>query len=187
MMYAYLSVMFRSILANREEVHVIPIPLNLSQTTLVSIDEIISVHPDILSIWDSIGGDLPIEVQPRIETQALLDHLSLFPIILHKYRNKIYCIAGICSYQVACRQLTNSTKIPVRYYEGRRGNQFDRLLMAELAICPIIHRKPQSVVGWLFKVCSYFKGRNSKYSILKCDLNKSAFAKSIGADVRGIN
>jgi len=186
-MYAYLSVMLRSILANREEVHVITLPLNLGPMTLVAIDEITSVHPDILAIWDSIGGDLPTEVQPRIEAQAILDHLSLFPITLHKCRNKTYCLTGICSYQVACRQLPNSMKIPVRYYEGRRGNQFDRLLITELATCPLIYRKPHSVVGWLFKVCSYFKDRDSKYSILKCDLNKSAFAKSIGADVRGIH
>lgn len=78
-------------------------------------------------------------------------------------------------------------KVPVRYYEGRRGDQFDRLLMAELVTSPLIQRKPKSITGWLYRVCCYFKGQNSKYPILKFDLNKNAFAQSIGVDVRGVN
>jgi hypothetical protein len=163
--------------------------LNLSEIRYIEIGKIDSIHPDITRMFDQSGGDLPVGYQPQFEQTALIDALTLSPITIQKHNIYTYCIGGISSYRVACAQLSLRTVIPVRYFEGRRGDKFDRLLAAELLSNQLILSKPRTpfMHRWLYAVWLQIRLRNKKYNILRVTANKSDFSKSLGIDRRGMN
>ena len=163
--------------------------LNLSEIRYIKLGDIDSIHPDILHIFDEAGGDLPSGYQPKFEQQALIDALTLSPITVQHHNIYTYCISNISSYRIACSQLMKNTVIPVRYFEGRRGDKLDRLLAAELFSNQLILSKPQTpyMHSWLYRVWEQIRLRNNKYNVLKTPVNKTAFAKALNIDPRGLN
>lgn len=163
--------------------------LNLSEIRYIEIGKIDSIHPDIIKMFDLSGGDLPVGYQPKFEQAALIDALTLSPVTVQKHNIYTYCIAGISSYRIACAQLPVATLIPVRFFEGRRGDKFDRLVTAELFSNQLILSKPKTpyMHSWLYRILEQVRQRNPKYSVLKAIANKAAFAESLGIDARGLN
>lgn len=160
--------------------------LKLSDVKLIKLDDIKGIHPDITQIFNDVGADLPSGYNPPFEDSALLDALTLFPITLHTYKSKYYCVAGISNYRVACTQLSSKTDIPVRFYEGRRGDQLDRLITAELLSIQLIQLKPRmsTIHPWLYKVWRLVQQKTSKSRVLNMPANKSAYSKALKIDPR---
>jgi hypothetical protein len=154
--------------------------LKLSDVKLIKLGDIKGIHPDIIQIFMDVGADLPSGYNPSFEESALLDAITLFPITLHKYKNHAYCITGISNYRVACTQLSLETEIPVRFYEGRRGDQLDRLIIAELLSSQLIQSKPKKspILPWLYNVWKLVR-KNSKYKVLNMRDSKSAYSKAL--------
>lgn len=163
--------------------------LNLSEIRYIKLGDIDSIHPDILHIFDEAGGDLPSGHQPKFEQQALIDALTLSPMTVQKHNIYTYCIGNISSYRIACSQLPENTVIPVRYFEGRRGDKLDRIFAAELFSNQLILSKPQTryMHNWLYRIWEQIRLRNNKYNVLKTPVNKTAFAKALNIDPRGLN
>lgn len=171
------------------EVRVKNSTLNLSEIRYIQLGEIDSIHKDIAQMFDQAGGDLPAGYQPQFEQAALIDALTLSPITVQKHNIYTYCIGNISSYRIACSQLTKNTVIPVRYFEGRRGDKLDRIFAAELFSNQLILSKPKTpyMHGWLYRIWEQVRLRNPKYNVLKTSANKSAFAKALNIDARGLN
>jgi hypothetical protein len=163
--------------------------LNLSEIRYIKLGDIDSIHPDILHIFDKAGGDLPSGHQPKFEQQALIDALTLSSMTVQKHNIYTYCIGNISSYRIACSQLPENTVIPVRYFEGRRGDKLDRIFAAELFSNQLILSKPQTryMHNWLYRMWEQIRLRNNKYNVLKTPVNKTAFAKALNIDPRGLN
>lgn len=189
LMCAEMTVILHAYYSISMEVRVKSSTLNLSEIRYIQLGEIDSIHPDIAQMFDQAGGDLPAGYQPQFEQAALIDALTLSPITLQKHNIYTYCIAGISSYRIACSQLSPTTVIPARFFEGRRGDKFDRLVTAELFSNQLILSKPKTpyMHSWLYRVLEQVRQRNPKYSVLKYIANKTAFARSLDVDVRGIN
>ncbi|NVK43201.1 MAG: hypothetical protein HWE39_18300 [Oceanospirillaceae bacterium] len=154
--------------------------LKLSDVKFIKLGDIKGIHPNIIQIFNDVGADLPSGYNLPFEDSALLDAIALFPITLHRYRNQNYCIAGIYNYRIACNQLFSETFIPVRFYEGRRGDQLDRLIIAELLSSQLIQTKPSKspILPWLYKVWRLVR-KNSKYKVLNMSDSKSAYSKAL--------
>lgn len=163
--------------------------LNLSEIRYIEIGKIDSIHPDIIKMFDLSGGDLPVGYQPKFEQAALIDALTLSPITVQKHNIYTYCIGNISSYRIACSQLPKNMVIPVRYFEGRRGDKLDRIFAAELFSNQLILSKPQTryMHNWLYRMWEQIRLRNNKYNVLKTPVNKTAFAKALNIDARGLN
>jgi len=154
--------------------------LKLSDVKLIKLGDIKGIHPDISQIFNDVGADLPSGYNLPFEDSALLDAIALFPIMIHRYRNQNYCIGGISNYRTACMQLSSNTDIPARFYEGRRGDQLDRLIIAELLSSQLIQTKPSKspILPWLYKVWKQVN-KNSKYKVLNMSDSKSAYSKAL--------
>jgi hypothetical protein len=103
-------------------------------------------------MFDQSNGDLPAGYRPQFEQAALIEVLTLSPITVQKHNIYTYCIGGMSSYRIACAQLSSTIVIPVRYFLGRRGDKFDRLITAELFSNQLILSKPQTTYThtWLY-------------------------------------
>ncbi len=159
----------------------------LNAVEMLPLASIAGIHPRYEQILSDAGVVEPLSpASPAITKDALTNYLSVYPLIVHRYRGRIYCCGNIHGYRGAIVLLDRELIVPVRIYAGRAGPHLDQLLTNELLTVPVIQAStpcPPLAIYRLWRWLQRIPGIQIPYPPMN---SVAAFARWLRIDERKI-
>lgn len=152
------------------------------EISYIKLCEISGLHPLLESILqENTPRSLPF---PVVKQAAMLAWLAMHPVILHRHRGKVYCIANTQALLLANQRLPVDTKIPSRWYQGRITNLTRLLVSADVQLNAIAYREDKKLLWHQHRLLVSLLNNNFQ-SVYSQDLAaKSKFSRAFRIDSR---
>jgi hypothetical protein len=118
-----------------------------------------------------------------LSEREVLDFLKVFPITLLQESGKNYCVTGIYSYLLAKKVFKEKRKLPVCWYDGRKGMSLRRLIAMELLAMPLAFSMNKSLLPHYFNSIEPTFSNLYNNSLL-AKLSRKQFSARFGMDPR---
>jgi len=162
----------------------------LSEIQQISSNDIAGVHPVYLEMLDETGLELigrsAVEIGEEALKLATLDQ----PLLLHRYKGKIYCFGNIAAYNAA---VSSGLDIDLwgRFYTKKSAKSFFRSLVitevyTQQLLSQASSKTPKTLYQFQHRILEHQSFSEEFKRIHTISSSKAKFARYFGVDVRSL-